>query len=77
MINASPEISGTSISSRNIQVEQTSLIASSGQILLHTPQYTHLDVSTSMELFSLSTLDDAIFLRVIASAGHKSAQKEQ
>ena len=61
----------------NIQVEQTCLIAFSGQTLLQIPQNTHLDKSTSMLLFSLSTVDVGMFLTVIASTGHNSAQKPQ
>ena len=72
-----PVISGTLISSFNIQVEQTCLIAFSGQTLLQIPQNTHLDKSTSMLLFSLSTVDVGMFLTVIASTGHNSAQKPQ
>ena len=76
-IIVSPVISGTSISSLNIQVEQICLIASSGHTLLHTPQKIHLERSTSIELFNTSTEDVGIFFISIAPAGHMSAQKEQ
>ena len=76
-MNVLPVISGFGISSLNIHVEQICLIAFSGQTLLHTPHCTHFERSTSIELFNKSTLDVGLLVMLIASAGHKSAQKEQ
>lgn len=76
-IMVSPVISGTSISSPSMQVEQICLIAFSGQTLLQTPQKMHLERSTSIELFALSTVDAGTLPIAIAPAGHISAQNEQ